>query len=405
MVWRFILSKNANNPLNKCMGSFICEKCGNTDMSKVGFINGKPYCRACILFPPISKNIRVISPKPAHIYLDYELTDDQNLISRKLVHVFQEKKNSFVNAVCGSGKTEIVLNCISYCIEHGLTVGFAVPRRDVAIELHQRFSQIFKDNLIALVHGGHHDLIYGDLICLTTHQLFRYPNYFDLLIMDEVDAFPYKDNYVLNSFFKKAVKGNYILLSATPTEEFLTTFSKEGGVIFSLFARHHKNPLPVPIIKKRFFVFTFLTLYLKVGQFIKEGKPIFIFTPTIDLCESVFTFLHLFYKKGFCVHSKKNNRKEIIEDFKNGKLLYLVTTAVLERGVTIRNLQVIVFKSDHRIYDRYALIQIAGRVGRKKETPSGEVIFIANQVTKEMECAIKEIERNNKLLQNLLQKD
>ena len=79
----------------------------------------------------------------------------------------------------------------------------------------------------------------------------------------------------------------------------------------------------------------------------------------------------------------------------------LVTTAVLERGVTVKDLQVIVFNADHVLYTSAALIQIAGRAGRKKEYPTGEVIFIASKKTNEMEESIREIERANKSLQGM----
>ena len=82
-----------------------------------------------------------------------------------------------------------------------------------------------------------------------------------------------------------------------------------------------------------------------------------------------------------------------------------MTTAVLERGVTVKDLQVIVYRSDHPIYDSHALIQIAGRVGRKKEAPEGEVIFLAKENNREMQRAVEEIISANKKLPNMLQKD
>ena len=85
--------------------------------------------------------------------------------------------------------------------------------------------------------------------------------------------------------------------------------------------------------------------------------------------------------------------------------MYLVTTAVLERGVTIKDVQVIIFYADHAIYDSASLIQIAGRVGRKKDAPEGEVIFLAKENTKHIERAIREIKSANKALQNMLQSD
>ena len=71
------------------------------------------------------------------------------------------------------------------------------------------------------------------------------------------------------------------------------------------------------------------------------------------------------------------------------------TTAVLERGVTVKNLQVIVFNSSHALYTSQALVQISGRVGRKKDYPNGEVIFIASKKTKEMEECLNEIKKAN----------
>ena len=125
----------------------------------------------------------------------------------------------------------------------------------------------------------------------------------------------------------------------------------------------------------------------------------FIFTPSISKCESLFSLLHLFVKNGEYVHSQRENRAKIIGDFKKNKFLYLVTTSVLERGVTFKNLQVIVTDSEEEdIYDSATLIQIAGRVGRKFDAPTGDVIFLAQKVTKSMEDALNEIKFCNTFL-------
>ena len=89
---------------------------------------------------------------------------------------------------------------------------------------------------------------------------------------------------------------------------------------------------------------------------------------------------------------------KIIDRFRKGKYKFLVTTSVLERGVTVKNLQVIVFDADNKVYDSGTLVQIAGRVGRKKDAPEGEVLFLAKTKTKDMEEAIKNIEKSNKTL-------
>nr|MCR5184661.1 hypothetical protein [Bacilli bacterium] len=110
-----------------------------------------------------------------------------------------------------------------------------------------------------------------------------------------------------------------------------------------------------------------------------------------------------FYNKGSFVHSEIKDRLYRINLLRNGEYRYLVTTAVLERGVTMRNLQVIIFQADHPIYDSYSLIQISGRSGRKKEAPEGEVIYLANKTTKDMLESIKSIVFSNEKLFDMLQ--
>ena len=73
--------------------------------------------------------------------------------------------------------------------------------------------------------------------------------------------------------------------------------------------------------------------------------------------------------------------------------------------LVLKNLQVIIFHADSEIYDTASLIQIAGRAGRRKEAPEGEVIFFAKRNNEQIQGAIDEINSNNKILQDMLQRD
>lgn len=344
-----------------------------------------------------AKNDYIITEK-ADYQLAYELSDDQKKLSEQLLNNYQKGIDSLVHAVCGSGKTEICLEVIRYCINNQLRVGFAVPRKDVVVELTYRFKEIFKNNNIIAVYGGHTAMIEGDLVVLTTHQLYRYDQYFDLLIMDEIDAFPYKGNTVLESFFLRSIKKNYILMTATPTPELLKEFKKPNRDVAELYSRFHHHPLPVPNIICGNLIYLNYKLINEVSRMLRKFKPIFIFVPTINLSKKVYLFLSLFFSQGYYINSKSENRETIIKKFRAKKYRYLVTTAVLERGVTVKDLQVIVYLSDHTIYDSYSLIQIAGRVGRKIDAPEGEVIFLAKYKSQEMQRAVDEINAANQKL-------
>ena len=88
-----------------------------------------------------------------------------------------------------------------------------------------------------------------------------------------------------------------------------------------------------------------------MSRFLKMFKQVFIFVPTIDLSIKLYRFLRLFFPNGGYINSHCDNRDEIIKRFRIKKYRYLVTTAVLERGVTVKDLQVIVYQSDHPVYD------------------------------------------------------
>ena len=378
---------------------YVCPRCGNTDSRYFGVKNNQPYCRLCISFQGREvNNSYYVDDEETSASLTYPLSPEQAKISTRLLENFKENKSTLVHAVCGSGKTELVYQVVSYALTQGLHVGFAVPRREVAIDLFPRFISAFPKRKSVCVYGGHTDNLTGDIIILTTHQLYRYTNYFDLLILDEIDAFPFKDNRLLINLFKKSLKGSYILMSATPPDDIVNDFKKNNLPILELHTRYHRHALPEPINVIRIGYFKILYLVKKIKQYKKNKKPVLIFAPTIALAEEVYHLLRIFLKKGYFVHSKCINRKEIITDFKKHRYDYLVSTSVLERGVTIKDIQVIIYNADDSMYNKGVLIQIAGRAGRKIDAPTGDVIFLANKVSKSMKEAIHAIQLDNAYL-------
>ena len=382
--------------------NFICPRCGNSHPKYIGYLNGKPYCRFCISMKGKEAK-KDKSFKPAVVTkLNYKLSREQSFISRQLIKNYNERRDTLVNAVCGAGKTELVFGVIAHCISIKKSVAFAVPRRDVAIELYQRIHAVFAENRVVLVCGGHNDKLEGEIVVLTTHQLYRYDHYFDLIILDEIDAFPFKNNQLLSSMFFRAIKGPIIMMSATPSDDVIKFFYKKNRKILELNTRFHRHPLPVPnVIQKIGFLKIIFTIK-QIKKYVGEGKKVFVFAPTIDKCEKIEKFLGIFVKNGTFIHSKCKNRSELIKNFKNGKYDYFVTTAVLERGVTFKNLQVIIYDADNEMYDSQTLIQISGRVGRKIDAPEGEVIFLVNKETEAIKDAISTIKRKNESLQNML---
>ncbi len=381
------------------MGDFICPICQNSNPKYIGYLNGKPYCRYCISFNGKEASEYKRTPSLVNISINYSLSEEQKDLANKITTNYKNNIDTLVWAVCGAGKTEIVFDVISYCLSLGKNVAFALPRKDVVIELYHRFKNIFPKEKVIAVYGGNNEDLIGDLIILTTHQLYRYNKYFDLLIIDEIDAFPYRDNPLLEKMFFRALKGHYVMMSATPSDSIINKFKiDKTKAILMLNTRYHKHPLPVPKVERYLGISKIFRLIQLLKRYQHENKPTFVFVPTIALCEGIYKIIKLFVKNGEYVHSKRENRPQIIDNFKNNRYLYLVTTAVLERGVTIANLQVIIYQADHSLYDKRTLIQIAGRVGRKLSAPSGDVIFLVDRVNEDIEKSIEEIRDKNLFL-------
>ena len=378
--------------------SFVCPRCGNSDPRFLGHKNGEVYCRKCISFRGEEALEKKASPKNVVLSLDYRLSKEQEALSKQIIENYDKGIDTLVYAVCGSGKTEISYGIIARSMAKGLRVGFALPRRDVVIELYYRLKSAFPHNRIVAVYGGNTTRLEGDCIILTTHQLYRYPDYFDLLVMDEIDAFPFKGNDVLIAMYKRSLKGHCVMMSATPSEAVIKEFQGEGHAILELRTRFHKCPIPVPKTITVPSIFQLLFVIRRLRVYGKEGKPCLIFVPTVEDAELLFQKLSMFVKGGDYVSSKRRMREAIISKFKKGGYSYLVTTAVLERGVTVKDVQVIVYGADDPIYDSAALIQIAGRVGRKKGAEDGDVFFLAKEESKSMRKAIKEIQFCNTFL-------
>lgn len=377
------------------MNPYICPRCQNQDPIQIGFRQGQPYCRACVAFAiqPCVPHKR--QPIRVPLQLDYELTSSQQRLSDQLIQAYHHHQSVMIDAVTGSGKTELVFSLIQTALADGKHIGFVIPRRDVVLELAPRFQKVFSTIKITTVIGGHHDELEGDLVMLTTHQIFRYERYFDVLIFDEVDAFPYVNNPLLKAMVHRASQGIIVYMSATFSIPLLDEFRKTGGVVLHLHQRFHGHPLPQITILRRPYFTKWMTLIACLEQFQSQQQPVFVFVPTIAVGKILKRWCRLFFKKVLFVYAANEHRHRMIEDYKRKPQSILITTSILERGITLDNLQVIIFYADHPVWTSAALIQMAGRVGRKQSSPQGHIYALVDRNTRALQDAWDSIHRAN----------
>ena len=246
---------------------------------------------------------------------------------------------------------------------------------------------------------------YGDIVISTTHQLIRFYQAFDLLIIDEVDAFPYTFDEMLPRLAKKACKPTCatIYLSATPSKADQIAIKKGALKCCLIPARYHLYSLDIP----KFQWAGNLEKALKKGRLpnavlrwmrkkLATNRRALLFVPTIEagyLLQQVLKKL-LRLEVAF-VYSSDEQRISKVKAFKEGEGQFLITTMILERGVTIADIDVAIFCAEHEVYEESALVQISGRVGRNPKYPHGEIIFFHYGITEAMDAAREQIKRMN----------
>lgn len=241
---------------------------------------------------------------------------------------------------------------------------------------------------------GYTQVTDADLIVCTTHQLYRYPYAFDLLILDELDAFPFVGNEVLQAIANQACIGQKLMLSATPDKESMELVKQKKIELVCLFERPHKHPLIVPkVIQVSILIQVWIVIYLCI-KFQKEGKQTLVFVPRKNDGKWMKMILNVFVKTDF-IHSSTQNKDEILDCFRNQELSALVCTTLLERGITIPSVQVVVFKGDHSVFTTASLIQIFGRVGRSFKDPEGKGVFLCQASSESIKDCVSQITKMN----------
>lgn len=376
-----------------------CPRCLNEDVKLFKKLKGNYYCIKCIEFGRVFVDDELKSPMlhtssctDYDYQLNFELSDQQKVVAMQLIEYIKSNHDVLVYAACGAGKTEIVMPLISYAFFSGFKIGIAIPRKEVVVEIGERMQRAYPKKKIVCVYGGHTQKLDGDLIIATTHQMYRYYKSFDILIVDEADAFPYKNNEVLAQMCKNATKGQRVYLSATPDKTLRAAVAIEQMKMITLFERPHQGKLCMPKVVVGYKWYLIIKIFSFINKY--HDKCILLFVPTIKQGKQLYHLLNYYYHCIF-INSKSENRQQLFNEIKSKQYHVVITTSVLERGITIVDVQVIVYDATHMVFDEASLIQISGRVGRHKAYMAGECLLLATRKDRKLRTCLKTINRMN----------
>ncbi|WP_186580793.1 DEAD/DEAH box helicase [Aquibacillus kalidii] len=404
--------RRCGNKKKHLFANIPCARCNHTHL----------YCRKCIEMG------RVLECEPLYYWTGSsptwleqeepcgwsgELTRHQQVASDRIKEMMIKGNSELLCwAVCGAGKTEMLFDGISAAIKLGKRVCLATPRADVVRELLPRFRIAFPNTEIEALYGGSEEKQgAAQLIIATTHQLLRFAHAFDVMIIDEIDAFPFHADSSLPFAAKRAVKPSAatIYLTATPRKQQKRRIEAKTLPTVFVPVRFHGHPLPIPKLQMSFTLNKSLNANLPPTSFMKwyqhyrinPNRQLLIFVAKIELAEPLvesLISLHIASGKDeiTSVHAADPDREIKVQQFREQKLKLLVTTTILERGVTFPSVDVVVFDAGHQVFDEAALVQIAGRAGRSPDDPTGEVIFYHSGKTDAMVEAVHSIIRMNR---------
>ncbi len=408
-------------------GGFYCFRCGSREAEELESSTSGAldyHCLHCgvmgesrfsrFLLAGRATDYEDLKPYTGSCQPGFTLSGMQKKASRRLERLVLEEKKKRVLfwAVCGAGKTEVTFSIIHRFLQQGKRVLFALPRRDVVEQLGERMREAFSLlEPVVLTGQSKRKYQHGRLYLATTHQVLKFNRFFQLIILDEFDAFPYTAQPMLAFGLRRALAplGQLVYMSATPGEEYLERSDRENWGLVSLPLRYHHHPLPEPQLavvnlqlsmEKRelppvLFTFFYRSLFL-------DGARVLVFVPSRDLTRQVAGWLRSNLAelsrpvKVGAVHAHHNERQQQVQSFSRRKTEILVTTTMLERGITIARCNVLVlFASWERIFTTGVLLQISGRAGRSADYPQGRVFFCGSKISASMRQARRQVCRLN----------
>lgn len=319
--------------------------------------------------------------------LPFSLTDDQNHVLKEIL--FDLKNNIPMNRLLmgdvGSGKTVVALLAALLGIDNDLQVAFMAPTEILATQHYNNIKNLLlnfnievtllvgkqkvkeKQETLKKIKSGDSHIIVG------THALIEEQVVFHnlgLIIIDEQHRFGVMQRARMHL---KADNPDVLVMTATPIPRTLS-LTVYGDLDISMIKELPPGRKPIRTLwyKENHLdeVYQFLREEMKkkhqiyvVYPLVKESEKMDLKdaeTMYINFCHHIFKDFNIGLIHG---QMKKEEKSNIMDDFRNGKLDLLVSTTVIEVGVDVANASVMVIEHAER-FGIAQLHQLRGRIGR-----------------------------------------
>ncbi len=357
--------------------SFLMQKKKEIRKSIPREVFPKPF-GSCQLYEMLIKN------------LPFTLTQGQIEAIKRILDLIQGNSMSafLLQGDVGSGKTLVAFACALHYIENGIQVALMAPTEILARQHYNTLT-----SLPGLLPGVHLDILTssetkknkeitldrirrGDSnFIIGTHSLIEENIIFKnlgLVIIDEQHRFGVQQREALR---KKGRNPDLIIMTATPIPRTLClTIFGDLELVYLKEKPAGRKPIKTLWLKEH----QRSGLYKSIRKYLNLGRQCYIVYPLIEESEKLdlkaATEGYEELKKIFpefrveLIHSKlkPEEKEQIMQNFRNGKVQILVSTTVIEVGVDIPNATIMVIEHAER-FGISQLHQLRGRVGRGSE--------------------------------------
>ena len=319
--------------------------------------------------------------------LPFSLTEGQSHAYSEIKRNISSSNKMFrlIQGDVGSGKTIIALLAIADIVDSGFQAALMAPTEILALQHYNYFKEIFgfSNIKIELLTGkntiNEKKLIFKKLeqqqidIIIGTQSLYNNNLNFKslgIIVIDEQHKFGVNQRLNLQN---KSPNSHVLIMSATPIPRSLT-FAVYGEIDISIIKdkpRGRKEIITTIISNNKID-----QLVAGIERKIEENEKVFWVLPEIGKEESNqinnqsiisrYEYLKkIFNNKVDFIHGKlkKDEIVKKINNFKNEKIMILVSTTVIEVGVDIPNASLIVIENANK-FGLAQLHQLRGRIGR-----------------------------------------
>lgn len=303
--------------------------------------------------------------------IPYEPTEDQQSAIQDILKDLTSPytMSRLLNGDVGTGKSYVIGVTAMMANQAGAKVAILTPNLLLVEQLYNEFSQWWPRQTFVKALGSVKTLPLMDnpIVIGTVALLSRLENQKwepDYLIVDEQERFSIKQREQLANVHTNILESTATCIPRT------AAMITHGGMDISILSQ---SPVKKQIKTRLVEIHERARLFEHVTKMIESGNQVAIIYPKVSgqdekksAIEAGAVWERTFPGKTVCLHGKMtaDEKKETIEKIKEGQYSLIISTTILERGVTIPKLRTAIVVNPER-YGVTQLHQLRGRLVRK----------------------------------------